>query len=149
VSDVVVDSSVVAKWVLPEADSAQAEHLLVETAAQGGTLVILDLALVETTNAIWKRHHQGLIAPEEAHRLLDCLLRIPARVERASELLPAALGIAITHGRAVYDALFVALVDKMGTQGITADEPLYASTRARFPQIRLLRDWQASAGPRG
>jgi hypothetical protein len=31
-SDTVVDSSVVAKWILPEADSAQADRLMAEVA---------------------------------------------------------------------------------------------------------------------
>jgi predicted nucleic acid-binding protein len=43
VSDLVVDSSVVAKWVLLEADSAHAQQLLAETATQGGVLLVLDL----------------------------------------------------------------------------------------------------------
>jgi hypothetical protein len=37
-SDVVVDSSVVAKWILPEADSAHAERLTTEVPASGGRL---------------------------------------------------------------------------------------------------------------
>jgi len=142
VSDVVVDSSVVAKWVLPEADSAQAEHLLLETTSQGGALLILYLALVEAANAIWKRCHQGLIVLDEARRLLDCLLRIPVRIEPARDLLPSALHIAVTHDRAVYDALFVALAEKLGLQGVTADEPLYTSVRTAFPKVALLRDWR-------
>lgn len=51
-SDTVVDSSVVAKWVLPEADSAHAQRLITEVAAAGQRLVVLDLALPEVTNAI-------------------------------------------------------------------------------------------------
>ena len=51
-SDAVVDSSVVAKWILPEADSAQADRLIAEVAQKGERLVVLDLAFVEVTNAI-------------------------------------------------------------------------------------------------
>jgi predicted nucleic acid-binding protein len=144
VSDVVVDSSVVAKWVLPEADSEHAQQLLAEAVAHGGALVILDLALVEVTNAIWKQHLQKLISSDEASRLLDCLLRIPVRIEAARTLLASALDIAKTHGRAVYDALFVALAEKTGLQGITADQPLYNIVHNDFRQIVLLRDWRPS-----
>lgn len=63
-SDVVVDSSVIAKWILPEADSDQARRLITEVAMAGEHLFVLDLALTEVTNAIWKRHHQHLIVAE-------------------------------------------------------------------------------------
>ena len=65
-SDTVVDSSVVAKWILPEADSPQADRLVVEVAGKGERLIVLDLALVEVTNAIWKRYHRGLVTLDEA-----------------------------------------------------------------------------------
>jgi hypothetical protein len=36
-SDTVVDSSVAAKWILPEPDSAQADRLIAEVALKGET----------------------------------------------------------------------------------------------------------------
>ena len=75
-SDTVVDSSVVAKWVLPEPDSTQAQRLIAEVAAIGERLIVLDLAFPEVANAIWKRHRQGLITLDEArYSLADLLLR--------------------------------------------------------------------------
>src|SRR5258708_4934736 len=59
-SDTVVDSSVAAKWILPEADSAQALRLVTEVALAGERLIVLDLAFVEISNAILKRVHRGL-----------------------------------------------------------------------------------------
>jgi predicted nucleic acid-binding protein len=146
-SDLVVDSSVVAKWVLLEADSADAQLLLAETATHGGLLVVLDLALVEVANAIWKRQLRKLVSTDEARRLLDVLLRLPVQIEPAGALLPQALDIACRHGRAVYDALFVALAEKKGLQGVTADEPLYNIVHSEFPQIMLLRHWRPSVSP--
>ena len=59
-SDTVVDSSVVAKWILPESDSIQAQRLITDVAVKGERLIALDLAFTEVANAIWKRHHRGL-----------------------------------------------------------------------------------------
>lgn len=42
-SDTAVDSSVVAKWVLPEADSFQAQRIITEK-AESDQLIVLDLA---------------------------------------------------------------------------------------------------------
>jgi len=51
-SDTVVDSSVAAKWILPESDSAQADRLITEVVLKGERLVVLDLALIEVGNSI-------------------------------------------------------------------------------------------------
>ena len=48
-SDTVVDSSVAAKWVLPEPDSAHAKRLIAEVALKGERLIVLDLAFVEVS----------------------------------------------------------------------------------------------------
>jgi predicted nucleic acid-binding protein len=140
-SDTVVDSSVVAKWILPEPDSAQAQRLIAEVALRGERLIVLDLAFAEVTNAIWKRYHRGLAPLDEARALLDDLLQSPVHVELANRLLKSALDIAAKYDRAVYDALFVALCRDLGLQGVTADEPLYNTTHTDFPQIILLRNW--------
>jgi predicted nucleic acid-binding protein len=83
-SDTVVDSSVVAKWILAEPDSAHAQRLISEVALKGERLIVLDLAFVEVTNAIWKLHHRGLSTLDEARQLLDKLLQIPVHVEPAA-----------------------------------------------------------------
>ena len=140
-SDVVVDSSVVAKWILPEPDSAQAQRLVSEVALKGERLIVLDLAFVEVANAVWKLHHRGLATLDQTRLFLDKLLRIPVHVEPANRLLKPALEIAAKYHRAVYDALFVALRQDLGLQGVTADEPLYNAAHAGFPQIILLRNW--------
>ena len=140
-SDTVVDSSVVAKWILPEADSTQAKRLITEVAMKGERLVVLDLAFVEVTNAIWKLHHRGLATLDEARLFLDKLLHIPVHVEPAHCHLKPGLEIAATYSRAVYDALFVAVCQELGVSGVTADVPLYNAVHADFRKIILLRNW--------
>lgn len=140
-SDAIVDSSVVAKWVLPESDSAQADRLIADIALKGDRLLVLDLALVEVTNAIWKLHHRGLATLNEARLFLDKLLQAPIHVEPANRLLKQALEIGAKYDRAVYDALFVALCQDLGLQAVTADEPLYNAVHNDFPRITFLRNW--------
>jgi predicted nucleic acid-binding protein len=140
-SDLVVDSSVVAKWLLPEADSAKAHQLIVQTAASGERLIVLDLVFPEVANAIWKRHRQQLINRIESKALLDALVHVPVAVEPAVSLLDSAFEIAAKYDRAIYDALFVALAEKLGLPGITADEPLFNAIHTSFSRIALLRDY--------
>jgi predicted nucleic acid-binding protein len=136
----VVDSSVVAKWALPEADSPRAQQLMSDAASTGGRLFILDLALVEVANAVWKRQRQHLITPEEARGACEVLLRTQVEIVPASRLLPAALQIGIRCDRTVYDALFVALSEELQIRAVTADEPLFNVVHDDFPRVLLLRN---------
>jgi predicted nucleic acid-binding protein len=140
-NDTVVDSSAVAKWIIAEPDSSQAQRLLSEAALQGKRLIVLDLVFVEVANAIWKLHHRGLATLDEARLFLDKLSNVSVDIQAACALLKPALEIAAKYDRAVYDALFVALCQNLGLAGVTADEPLYKAIHNDFPQISLLRNW--------
>jgi predicted nucleic acid-binding protein len=140
-SDTVVDSSVVAKWILPEPDSEQALRLVAEITLRDEWLVALDLSFPEVANAIWKRHCRGLATEMETRQFLDALLHCPIQIEPAIRLIPAAFDIAREYKRPVYDALFVALAQDMKLEGVTADEPLYKAVHDDLPFIILLRNW--------
>jgi predicted nucleic acid-binding protein len=140
-SDTVVDSSVMAKWILPEPDSAQAQRIITDVASKHERLFVLDIALAEVGNAIWKRYHRGLATLDEARLFLDELLRSPVNLEPGARLLNLALEIAMKYQRSLYDALFVALCQDLGLRGVTADEPLFNAVHTDFPAIVLLRNW--------
>lgn len=140
-SDLVVDSSVVGKWIFPEIDSTQADRVLAEVPGGGGRLLVLDLALAEVANAVWKRYYRGLDTLDEARANLDLLLQLPVQVYSAQRLLRPAFELAARCRCAVYDALFVALAQDLGLRGVTADENLFHATHADFPQVILLRNW--------
>lgn len=139
--DVALDSCVVAKWFVPEVDTAQAKKVMADTLSAGGKMIALDLALVEITNTIWKKHRAKKITLAEANGALADLTIAPLQCERAERLLDRAFAIAVKYDRAIYDALFVALANDLGMQGVTADEPLYNATHADYPEIILLRNW--------
>jgi len=140
-----IDSSVVAKWLLPETDTPLAQQAGAEIQAGGGRLVILDYARVETANAIRTQFHRGLIDSATAQSLFDELQLLAVQDEPSARLLPAAFALALRHGITVYDALFVALAVDQGTPGLTADEPLWRAVHTVYPQIHLLRDWPPAA----
>ena len=133
-NDHIVDSSVVVKWFLPEADSAQAGRVFTEVQSRGGRLIVLDLAVIEVTNAIWKRCHRGLLPPDDARALLRDLQAAPLHTEPATRLLAPAMDLSLQYDRAIYDALFVALAQDLGLPGVTADEPLHNAVHAAFPK---------------
>lgn len=140
-SNLVFDSCIVAKWILPEVDSDKAQQVLIELSQAGGRAVVLDIAFAEVANAIWKRLHRELITPDEAQCFLDDLLTLPVVVEPANSHLRVAFEIAARYDRSVYDALVVAAARELGLQAITSDAPLKPAVQVDFPEIQLLRDW--------
>lgn len=75
----------------------------------------------------------------QANTLLQEFIDLKADHAAARPLLPQASQVAVRYDRSLYDALFVALVQESGGQGVTADEPLYNAVHGDFPGIQLLR----------
>lgn len=140
-SDLVADSCVAAKWIIPEADSAHADRVVADTAAVNGRIIVLDLALVEVANALWKRVHRGLLSATQADILYGLFVGRPLHVEPVGPRVADALKLAARYGRSVYDAAFLARTVDLGLPGVTADEPLYRAVHGDYPQIQLLRLW--------
>jgi predicted nucleic acid-binding protein len=82
---------VIAKWVLPETDSAQAQRVLSDITGQGFRLFAVDLAYAEVASAVWKRLRQKAITLAEANGFLDALLRAPIEVVPTEDLLKLAV----------------------------------------------------------
>lgn len=115
---VVVDASVVLKWVLPEPDSHVAAMLL-----EGGfRLYAPDLLPVEAANVIWRQAYRGLTTPESARECLKSVLACPIALHASRELLVSAHNIALQTRCTVYDSLYLALAQRRRMPLVTADE---------------------------
>jgi predicted nucleic acid-binding protein len=136
VINLVTDVSVAAKWILrgpEEALVAEARELLVAFAVGRIQLIVPDLFWVELGNVLWKAARVGrcarAVADEGIREMKDRdLLTIPS-----PPLLEAAMNIALTFNRTVYDSIYVALAARRNAQLITADERLANALAARFP----------------
>ena len=78
-----------------------------------------------------------------AERILDrySLNEIVIETISSFSLFESAFSIAVNHRRTFYDSLYLAASSHLGCKFVTADERLYNSTRASFPNIILLSDW--------
>ncbi len=117
----VVDASVVIKWLLPEVHSGAARRVL----AAEHTLLAPDLLWAELGNALWKRLRSGEIATEVARDLLRDFRRFPVVTTPIVTLIDAALEIATHLDRTVYDSLYLALALARRCRLVTADRHLY------------------------
>lgn len=137
---VVVDASVVIKWALPEVDREIALRLLDES----DRFLAPDFLYVETANVIWKHVRQGKITPEGGVKLIAEIHAVAIEAVPCGDLATAAYRIAVTHGRSVYDAMYVALAMQRNTCLITADDRLFnalAKVSEIAPHIQSLRDY--------
>lgn len=120
-STLVIDTSVAIKWYVPEPGHQEAVSLL----KQGLELVAPDLVVAEFGNILWKKTRTGELKGQEAEEIAESFISAcPITLYPASVLLPAAVHLAVSFDRAVYDCLFLALAAAESTQCVTADRVL-------------------------
>jgi predicted nucleic acid-binding protein len=133
-TDLIVDASVVAKWLVAEPDSHKARELI----SPDIYLRAPDLVIPEVLNILWKKQVRGDLDEEEAAERLDILLQdhidvtihlIPARI-----LAKRVVQIAVTTGRSTYDSLYLAAAAQAGCRFVTADEKFVRSIKS--PALR-------------
>jgi predicted nucleic acid-binding protein len=136
VTGVVVDASVAVKWCLPtqrEELVAEAEELLASLQREEIRFLVPDLFWVEVANVLWKSVRRNDISSDSAVSAMSFMRDLDIATIPSWDLVPQALNLAISHGRTVYDSLYVALAVQSKTNLITADERLANALAARFP----------------
>jgi predicted nucleic acid-binding protein len=136
VTSIVVDASVAVKWCLPslrEELVEQAEELLASSRREEVRFLVPDLFWVELANALWKAVRRNEISPNNATTAIAFVRDLDITTVPSIDFVPQALDLAISHGRTVYDSLYVALAMQSKSDLITADERLANALAARFP----------------
>lgn len=113
---VVIDSSVILKWVLPEPDSAAAFAVRSSEGLAAPTIWI-----AEAGNALWKHAIRGTIDATEAQELLFDLLSSPIATSPIETDIDAALRLATDLNHPIYDCLYLALALRTDSYVVTAD----------------------------
>lgn len=116
----VVDASVAVQWLIPEQNTSQAMRLLREVAV----LAVPDLIYSEVGNALWKRVQRNEIDMNQGSLLIEEFLRLPLDVYPSTELLTSAFQIAHSVSATVYDALYLALSQRLHAPLVSADQRL-------------------------
>lgn len=132
----VLDSSVAAKWYLPEDReplSPEAVSLFKLYAKGRIDILVPDLFFAEIGNIFWKAERLHRCTAQVGNAAVTALVGAGFRVFGSSALVSAALVLARTYGRAVYDSLYVALAVQESAIMITADEKLANAVAAYLP----------------
>ncbi len=102
----------------------------------GQGLCMVDLALAEGLNAIWKHVKiHGDLSPDDGRSAIKDLNLLCGKLEVLSthELSKEAFEIALREGLSVYDSLYIAAARKTGATLWTADGKLHKAARGIVP----------------
>ena len=124
-SRLVLDSSVVLKWSVPEVHSAEALRYLDPELDRDAP----ELLLAEVSNILWKKVGRGELSPAEAETIAIGVGRADINIHSMVPLFVPALRIALATGRTAYDCSYLALAELLSTRVVTADRRLCNALR--------------------
>jgi predicted nucleic acid-binding protein len=120
---VIVDTNVIAYAVLgPQEHRERAWQAL----ASVDSVVVPDLFFAEYGNVVWQWARRLTPGVAEFLAALDHGEALVERVVPTEGLWRAAVGLALRHDHAVYDAVFIAAAERLGTKLLTFDRALLA-----------------------
>jgi predicted nucleic acid-binding protein len=129
----VVDASVVAKWVLREDGSDRANALRSE-----GGMIAPSLLASEVGNAFWKAERRGDITRNEAVAAIRSVLGPFDDLIPDEALHARALELAIDLRHPIYDCFYLALAEREAATLVTADARLLAAAKKANVKVRQL-----------
>ncbi|HTV69517.1 MAG TPA: type II toxin-antitoxin system VapC family toxin [Rhizobiaceae bacterium] len=132
---IVVDSSVVAKWLIPEGDSPQALKLRARH-----KFVVPDILFAEIANILWKQVARGALGPADVEDALAALQHFKPRILPSQSLLADACRLALALNHPAYDCFYLLAAARLGTVLVTADERLLRKLAANHAM-----EWSALA----
>jgi predicted nucleic acid-binding protein len=121
VSRLVVDSSVVIKWSVPEVHSADALRYLDPDLDRDAP----ELLLAEMSSILWKKVGRHELTEAEADKIAEDLEQADINVHSMGSLFRPGLNIALATGRSAYDSIYLVLADSLSTRLVTTDRRLY------------------------
>lgn len=137
---VVVDPSLVLKWVLLEDHTEDALELWDRWQSASEHLIFPPVFRSEITKALHQRVHRQEISPIAAADMLDTLLNL-VDTDEPSVLYDRALALASSLGQdTVHTSLYLALAELWDCELWTADRPFTKTSRQRSTSVRWVRD---------
>jgi predicted nucleic acid-binding protein len=126
---VVIDSSVAIKLVVPEEHSLQAIGLRVKY-----RLAAPDILFAECANTLWKKVQRGELTEAEAGEAMDILADMELDVLPIRGLSQDALLASLRLNHPAYDCLYLCAAFRLETVVVTADERLLRKLGQSAPE---------------
>ena len=136
---VVVDTSVVLKWVLNEPGHPEALDLLRQHLEAKVTLTAPDVVMAEAASALAKRTRRGILSPAQAGKAFAYLTDFRIQLEDTAPLVQKGLRLALTDSISLWDALFLVLATELHCPLISADKRFCNAAKPIYEGITLLQ----------
>ena len=141
---VVVDASLVVKWLVEEDDSDKAHATLQSWVARDVTRIAPHLMPFEVANALHRRVLRGELNAGDGIRMMARLLASRLELHQPPDLHVRALQLASQLKQsAAYDAHYLALAESVGCELWTADERFYRAASPSIANVRWLGEFVA------
>lgn len=140
---VVVDASVAVKWHLPDEEHlAEARHLLTRFASGEIELFAPSQIWYEVPSAITVASlgRKPRITQQQGKDAIEEFLALGVHTVDDDDLILAAYPLVHQHGCALYDALYLALAQRLSIPFLTADAKLYRAIR-HLPDAVWISDY--------
>lgn len=121
-NSLVVDSSVVLKWLLAEPDAVAAISL-----RRHYHLVAPELMLLECANTFWKRVRRKQLSADEALLLVDAISQAGIEIVSMQSEVRAITDLALELDHPAYDCAYIVLAQNRQCRFATADTRLVAA----------------------
>lgn len=136
---IIVDSSVVIKWYLPDERDDKALAIKSDF-ADGIVLIAIPALFFYEVNNILRTISKSLrLAKEESIKAYQNLLELSFMVYSSKELFKAALEKALAEDITSYDASYVVLAEYLQIPFYTADEKLIKNTQSKW--VKSLKEY--------
>lgn len=140
-SQIVVETSVVAKFLFEETDSDRAAQLFTDLTRLEWRITAPPLLRAEVTNVIRRRMRRERLPLAEALAILDDFLALSIVILDDPALYRQALILAESYSLSAYDAQFVALAQFLGCDVWVADAGLIRAIGGRLPFVKWIGDY--------
>jgi predicted nucleic acid-binding protein len=140
---VIIDTSIVIKWVVEESDSAAAIALLIKWFNEETPIIGPTLLAYEVANVLHQRVRKGSITAGEAEQRIIYLLQNVLEIDETKDAAfnVRAMQLANLYGlSAVYDAHYLVLAERKGYEFWTADIRLLTAIKGKLPWVHALSE---------
>ncbi len=144
---IVVDTSIVLKWVLDEPDSTTALSLLSRCVNEGTVIQAPALLTYEVANALFQRVRKGEMSADKARQALEDVLlpELELNFLEYTELSKRAIRLTQLYKLpATYDAHYLALAEYEKCEYWTADSRLCNAVKDKLPWVHQLSEYQSA-----
>lgn len=136
---VVVDASLVFKWIVKEEDSALADDLAKQWFAEEVLVLAPSLLMFELTNALYQQIRSGDLDIDAAEMAINRVQALPVQFVESDHLTRRTLEFTSLLGQgAIYDSVYLALAESLECDLWTADGRFYRAADPHTNHIQLL-----------